>query len=161
KHVGLTAYPVLLNSSGAADSTMPSVGEFDHAIAALPKKGGGYTYLDLTTNDYPTGTVPPSYQGGFGLIVLPGGRSEPITFPKDADGDQVTRFEGTVASDGTLSGRLELALHGSSGSFLRAALSEAPDSARRAGMSKLFSGILPGSRVDTLILFDGRDPRAE
>ena len=158
KHVGLTAYPVLLNSSGAADSTMPSVGEFDHAIAALPNKGGGYKYLDLTTNEYPAGTVPPSYQGGFGLVVLPGGKSEAITFPKDDPGETLTRFEGTVGADGALTGRLELTFRGSTGSFLRAALREAPDSAQRAQMSKLFGSFVPGSTVDTLILFDARDP---
>jgi hypothetical protein len=161
KHVGLTAYPVLLNSSGAADSTMPSIGEFDHAIAALPKKGGGYTYLDLTTNAYPAGTVPPSYQGGFGLVVLPGGKSEGITFPKDAPGEQITRFEGSVGTDGTLKGRLDLILRGPSESVIRAALSEPLDSARRVGMSKMFSSFLSGAKVDTLIVFDGRDARAE
>jgi transglutaminase-like putative cysteine protease len=161
KHVGLTAYPVLLNSSGAADSTMPSVGEFDHAIAALPNKGGGYKYLDLTTNEYPAGTVPPSYQGGFGLVVFPDGKSEPITFPKDRPGETITRFEGTVGADGSLSGRLELTFRGSAGSFLRAGLREAPDSGQRAQLSKLFGSFLPGSTVDTLILFDARDPRAE
>jgi transglutaminase-like putative cysteine protease len=161
KHVGLTAYPVLLNSGGAADSTMPSIGQFDHAIAALPKNGGGYTYLDLTTNQFPAGTIPPSYQGAFGLVVLSGGKSEQITFPSDGPGEQITRFEGTVGSDGTIGGRLELTLRGTAASFLRAALSEPLDSARRAAMSKAFSSFLPGSRVDTLIVFDGRDPRAE
>jgi transglutaminase-like putative cysteine protease len=161
KHVGLTAYPVLLSSSGGADSTMPSIGEFDHAIAALPKRGGGYTYLDLTTNAYPAGTVPPSYQGGFGLVVLPGGKSEDITFPKDAPGEQLTRFEGTVGADGALTGQLELIVRGPSESVIRAALSEPLDSARRAGMTKMFSSFLSGAKVDTLMLFDGRDARAE
>jgi hypothetical protein len=161
KHVGLTAYPVLLNSSGAADSAMPSVGQFDHAIAALPKSGGGYTYLDLTTNAYPAGTVPSNYQGGFGLVVLPGGKSEEIKFPKDAPGEQVTRFEGTLGADGTISGRLELTLTGALGSGMRAAFSEPLDSARRTGLGQSLAAFLPGSKVDTLIVFDGRDPRAE
>jgi transglutaminase-like putative cysteine protease len=162
KHVGLTAYPVLLNSSGASDSTLPSIGQFDHAIAALPNKtGGGYTYLDLTTNAFPSGKVPPSYQGGFGLVVLPGGKSEEIKFPKDASGEQVTRFDGTVVADGSLTGSLELVMHGPSESFIRSALSEPVDSARRAGMGRMFSSLLAGSKVDTLILFDGRDSRAE
>ena len=161
RHVGLTAYPVLLNSSGASDSTLPSIGQFDHAIAALPNKTSGYTFLDLTTNAFPSGKVPPSYQGGFGLVVLPDGKSAEITFPKDASGEDVTRFEGTVGEDGTLSGRLELIVHGEAETFIRAALSEPLDSARRAGMSQMFSSLLTGSKVDTLILFDGRDSRAE
>lgn len=161
KHVGLAAYPVLLNSQGASDSTLPSIGQFDHAIAALPNKGGGYKFLDLTTNAFPSGKVPPSYQGGFGLVVLPGGKSEKIKFPKDASGEQMTSFEGTVGPDGTLSGRLQFVMHGAPESFIRAALSEPLDSLRRAVLGQMFSSFMTGSKVDTLIAFDGRDAHAE
>jgi len=53
RHLGLTAYPVLLNSFGVYDTSLVSINQFDHAIAAMPKKSGGYTFLDLTTNAFP------------------------------------------------------------------------------------------------------------
>jgi transglutaminase-like putative cysteine protease len=159
KHLGVTAYPVLLNSSGAADSTLPTIGQFDHAIAAVANKSGGYTYLDLTTAAFEPGQIPPNYQGGFGLVVLPGGKSEEIRFPKESSGVQTTHFDGVVADDGTMSGQLEFSAKGGAGTSFRAMFSQPLDSARRAAVTRSFAAILPGAKPDTLVVSDMRDAR--
>jgi hypothetical protein len=162
RHLGLTAYPVLLNSRGVSEKTLVSINQFDHAIAALPAKDGrSYTFLDLTTNAFPVGTVPPSYQGEFGLVVLPDGRGDEITFPKGAVGGMSTTFVGEATADGKVSGRLEFTAEGAMATGMRTAFLEPPDSAQRAAMGKGMGATLLNSTVDTVMVFDGRDPRAE
>src|SRR5439155_1163932 len=60
RKLGLNAYPVLLSSSGSADSTLPTVQQFDHMIAAVdrPAKNGGRIYLDLTSDLTPYRDLP-------------------------------------------------------------------------------------------------------
>ena len=159
-HLGLTAYPVLLNSNGVRETSLSSLAQFDHVIAAVPK-AGGYTFLDLTTNLFPPGRVPTQYQGEFGLVVLPDGKSEEITFPADGPAETVTKFDGQVGTDGKISGKFELAVHGGMETPLRAMLMEPLDSARRAAMRQTFGQIFPNNTVDSLVMFDGKDPRAE
>jgi len=160
-HLGLTAFPVLLNSSGVRERGLPSIGQFDHVIAALPKQGTtGYTFLDLTTSAFPPGKVPPSYQGAFGLVVLSGGKSEEITFPKEAAGETTSSFDGQVSADGSVSGRFELTTRGAAETRMRTSFLEPLDSAQRAMMKRTFAQLFPNSTTDTLTAFDGRDPRA-
>jgi transglutaminase-like putative cysteine protease len=161
-HLGLTAYPVLLNSSGVRERGLPTIGQFDHVIAAVPRRGNaGYTFLDLTTNLYPPGKVPPSYQGEFGLVVLPDGKSEEVTFPEDAAAEMNARFDGDVNTEGKAAGRLVMTMHGAAESMMRAAFMEPLDSARRAGMERSMGQAFPNGKVDSMIAFDGRDPNAE
>lgn len=160
KHLGLTAYPVLLNSTGVPDRTLASVGMFDHVIAALPAKAGGYQFLDLTTDAFALGHVPPSYQGEFGLVVLPNDRSDEITFPKDSAGASVMKLDGIVGPDGIIAGRIDLTAHGRPETMFRAMFREKLDSATRASAKQAFSSIVQG-HIDSLVAFDGRDPKAE
>src|SRR2546430_7934636 len=78
RKLGLNAYPVLLNSSGSADSTLPTVQQFDHMIAAVdrPAKNGGRIYLDLTSDLTPYGELPPAEEGSFVLVVHDDGTLE-------------------------------------------------------------------------------------
>jgi hypothetical protein len=161
-HLGLTAFPVLLNSQGVRERELPDIGQFDHVIAAMPNHGtAGYTFLDLTTNAFPPGKVPPSYQGEFGLVVLPDGRSEEITFPEDGTGEMNMRFEGEVKADGKADGRLVYTVKGAAETSMRSAFSEPLDSAGRAMMQQALGRVFPNGKVDSLITFDGRDPHAE
>lgn len=162
RHLGLAAYPVLLNSEGLSDTTMVSISEFDHVIAAMPKAGAArYSYLDLTTDALPPGELPPSYQGEFGLVVLPNGKSEDITFPQDSAAVMTTTFEGEIDSASTLSGKLSYLGRGSAETGLRSEFRQPLDSAGRAGMEKALARILPSGTTDSLKVFNGRDMTAE
>jgi transglutaminase-like putative cysteine protease len=162
KHLGLTAYPVLLNSTGVEDRNMVSISQFDHVIAAMPRAGGtGYSYLDLTTDAMPDGVLPPSYQGEFGLVVLPDGKSAEITFPEDSVAVMNTAFDGQVDSSGTVSGHLRYTVKGSAETSLRSALREKMDSTGRSSMEKSLGRMFPSGTADSVTVFDGRDLRAE
>ncbi|MFI5243108.1 MAG: DUF3857 domain-containing transglutaminase family protein, partial [Gemmatimonadales bacterium] len=82
RRMGVSAYPVLLSSTGGVDTTMPSGHQFDHMIAAVDRDGKR-TYVDLTADIVPFGSLPPAEQGEFGLLVHPDGTSEQITFPSE------------------------------------------------------------------------------
>jgi hypothetical protein len=161
KHFGVTVYPVLLNSAGAADRSLPAVEQFDHVIAALPHRNApGYTFLDLTTFDFPDGEIPPSYQGGFGLVVHPDGSSEEVTFPKDSAGTTDEVFTGEMTSDGKVSGTFAYTALGSAATELRASFPEAPDSAQRDAIKRTAPKPFDGSVIDTVMLFDAHDRTA-
>ena len=82
--LGLTAYPVLLNAGGGVDTTMPSLEQFNHAIAAVARPGGKYLFLDLTSELTPVGALPYGEQGEFGLVVHDDGLTEQVRFPLES-----------------------------------------------------------------------------
>ncbi|MGE5730109.1 MAG: DUF3857 domain-containing transglutaminase family protein, partial [Gemmatimonas sp.] len=67
KRIGVTAYPVLLSSGGGVNRSLPSGYQFDHMIAAVDRDGKR-TYVDLTADIVPYGSLPPQEQGEFGLV---------------------------------------------------------------------------------------------
>jgi hypothetical protein len=164
RKMGLEAYPVLLSSGGGVERTMPSVNSFDHMIAALKRPGDrGYTYLDLTADLVPYGSLPSGYQGEFGLVVHPDGSFEEITFPQDppSANRSVSTLTAELAPDGTLKGHLEELVAGSMQYRLRDAFSSKITDRQREQMTRsIANAMFEGSLGDSLVLFDGRDLRA-
>lgn len=163
RHMGLDAVPVLLSSSGSADSTLPSITQFDHMIAAVARPGRGWFYLDLTSELTPYGELPPEEQGGVGLAVHPDGRGELVVLPRDSS--DVNRSEGdlvgTLSEDGLFSGHYVELRSGSEQYGVRRSYSRkfTEDDLRKMtqGVGSMF---FPGGTGDSLELFDGRDLRA-
>ena len=167
RHLGLAAYPVLLHNAGVRETQLPALEQFNHVIAAVPDPGRrSYTYLDLTTADFPVGTVPTSYQGEFGLVIRPDGSTEEIRFPEDSVGLDEQRLVGELGEDGRIiTARYTATARGRAEYGMRRAFAEPLDSARRANLGRNFARSFPGAKVDTVIAFDGRDwsatPRLE
>ncbi len=165
RKMGINAYPVLLSSGGGVDERFPSVNQFDHMIAAVEVPGRpGYTYLDLTSALTPFGSVYPSYQGEFGLVVHPDGRAEPVRFPLDApSANRVERITiGEMDAQGIFRGTTTSRSAGAMQYPLRNAFS-APLSAKErdeVGRS-VAQALFEGARADSVEFFDGRDLRAE
>ena len=106
KRMGVTAYPVLLNSGGGVNRSLPSGSQFDHMIAAVDRDGKR-TYVDLTADIVPYGSLPPQEQGEFGLVVHPDGQSEEITFPSEPSvGNRAEiHLVGSLTPDGMFAGK--------------------------------------------------------
>ncbi|HMI57720.1 MAG TPA: DUF3857 and transglutaminase domain-containing protein, partial [Gemmatimonadaceae bacterium] len=104
--MGVKAYPVLLSSFGGVNRALPSGHQFDHMIAAVDRDGRR-TYVDLTADIVPYGSLPPQEQGEFGLVVHPDGTSEEITFPSDPSASNKTEIHlvGALTSDGLFAGK--------------------------------------------------------
>ncbi|HEX6059811.1 MAG TPA: DUF3857 and transglutaminase domain-containing protein [Gemmatimonadaceae bacterium] len=160
RRMGIEAHPVLLNSGGGVDRSLPTIDQLDHVIAAIPR-GGAYTYVDLTAELTPYGTLPWGPQGEFGIVVHADGRGEVVTLTKDpmtANGS-TTRIVGELREDGTFAGRVEEFATGIRQYGLRSLFAQPLDSTTRANMlrgipAKMFGA---GATGDSLIHTDGRD----
>jgi hypothetical protein len=158
---GVTAYPVILNSQGGVKRTLPSISQFDHVIAAIQRPGAsGYQFVDLTADLVPLGELPYDEQGAFGLVVHPDGTTEEVTFPKapiEANRSE-TRVVGTLAADGTFSGRYEELAAGARQYALRAAFANPLDSTQRVNVANAIARkMFEGADGDSLVGFAGKD----
>lgn len=161
--LGYRAYPVLLNSGGRVDPALPSVAQFNHAIAVV-ERPEGRVYVDLTADLVPYGELPEPTQGQFALIVYPDGTSEQVTLPEAPPQANLneTRITGTLSTDGYLSATYEERGLGSSQYSLRSLFLGPIDSTTRAAFARnIATRIYPGAEADSLQIFDGRDLTAD
>jgi hypothetical protein len=163
KALGFQAYPVLLNSGGRVDPALPSIAQFDHAIAAV-ERPGGRVYVDLTADLVPYGELPPSDQGQFALVVRPDGGSEPVVLPEASPSANLneTHIVGTLSTDGYVTASYEERGLGSRQYSLRSLFLGPIDSTHRAEFARtIATKIYPGADADSLQIFDGRDLSAD
>ena len=166
RRMGLTAYPVLLSANGSADSTLPSMEQFDHMIAAVdrPAGNGGRIYLDLTSDLTPYGELPPAEQGSFTLVVHDDGTFEQVVLPQAAPADNraETHIVGELSDDGHFTGHYSETKSGALQYELRRAYARTfnQDELNRLAQA-LANGVFAGASGDSLSLFDGRDLQAK
>ena len=156
---GLEVNPVLLSSAGPPDRDAPSIYQFNHAIAAV-RTGKAWTFTDLTAETVPYGILPPSYQGHFGIVVLPNGQAEEVKFPEstvEANTDTI-RFTGVLQADGGLVARVDDHSTGLVSLQNRASFYVPMDSTRQAGaMRAIGSAYYRDGVADSLVSFNGKD----
>ena len=163
RHMGIEAYPVLVNSGGGVTPELPSISQFDHLIAAV-RTPDGYTYTDLTSEITPYGMLPYDLQGEYGVLVRGDGSAEEIRMPMDPveRNATLTRIAGRVSEDGLFSGTYEESGSGIFEMSLREAFMTRMDSTQRAQMTRnLATNYFTGASGDSLVLFDGKDLQAE
>jgi hypothetical protein len=161
--IGVTAYPVLLHSRANAKRDMPSILQFDHAIAAIGKDGR-YDFVDLTASLIPFGQLPYDEQGGFALLVHPDGQHEELTLPVEpAESNYLTsRVRGLLTDNGLLNGTYEEEVGGFPQSILRSMFEHPLDSATRVNIPKrVLARYFQQGNADNLQAFDGKDLRAK
>ena len=162
--IGLTAYPVLLNSTGGVAEDMPSIDQFDHAIAAVQRPGGKYLFLDLTSDLTPVGSLPYSEQGEFALVVHDDGVTEQVKLPLDSIADNATdiRISGELGKDGKFNGRYSERAKGNRQYGLRSMFTTPLDSTQRANASRaIATSLFRGASGDSLLGFEGKNLQAE
>jgi len=163
RRLGVQANPVLLSSSGDADSTMPTLAQFDHMIAAVDRPAGRL-YLDLTAELTPYGELPFPEQGSFAVVVRPDGTGEPITLPVDSAGANrsETHLVGELSADGMFNGWFTEVSRGAQQYTLRSALArELTPTERQRLSSVLANELAQGAVGDSLQIFNGRDLAAQ
>jgi hypothetical protein len=160
---GFRANPVLLNSGGVVTRGIPSIQQFDHAIAEV-ERAAGRTYVDLTSDLTPFGELPPSDQGQFALVVHPDGVTEEVTLPLAAPGDNLSQtvISGTLSPEGLITASYLERGRGSRQYPLRNLFTSNIDSTHRADFARsIASKLYPGATADSLQIFDGRDLQAD
>jgi len=161
RRLGVRAWPLLLSSDASADSTMPTIGAFDHVIAAVERPGRpGYLFLDLTADLTPYGELPPGEQGGFALVVKDGGRVEHVVLPRAGAGENRSEVTivGALDTAGLFTGRFTRIGTGSRQYRLREAFLEPrTDTEQRDFIRSLAGSVFQDASGDSLEAFDGRD----
>lgn len=158
RKIGVMGYPVLLNIAGGEQKESPSLGQFNHMIAAV-KRGSGYQFADLTAELYPFGKLPRSEQGNLAVIVKETD-AEQVTLPESplASGRIETVVAGRLSEDGIFSGSLEQAAQGELEMSMRAFFQAPMDSARRQGFARAIARtFFDRAEADSLQAFDGKD----
>ena len=160
KKIGVTGYPVLLNIDGAERRETPSLGQFNHMIAAV-KLGNRYEFADLTAGNYPLGKLPLPEQGSLAVLVKDDD-GEQITLPESPAASIDTRIAGKLGEDGNFSGRFEQVRYGYLEGTLRTAFQIPLDSMRQRFVGNSLASIyFERPETDSLIGFDGKDLAAE
>lgn len=126
---GLRAYPVLMNSGRKIDVDIPSPGQFDHVISAIPL-GNEMLWADTTAEIAPVGLLSPGLRNKKALMIPTSGPARLETTPAEPPflSSEIVRVEGTVNDLGKLSAHALLVLHGDAEMFMRFAFRRTPKS---------------------------------
>ncbi len=159
--LGVDAYPVLVNQLAMADSLVPSLSEFDHMIVAV-EGAEGYTYTDLTADLVTYGAVPFTLQGGFALLLRPGGRTEQVRIPQvpPQNNRVVYSIVGELSEEGAFTGNYRQTGMGAFEEMLRSMMTEATQLSgrQRNQVARAIAGeVFPGASGDSLRMFDPHD----
>jgi hypothetical protein len=161
--LGITTFPVLLNSTGVSYRELATLDQLDHAIAAV-KTPTGYQFTDLTSEFTPYGELPYGEQGELALVVHPDGTTEekelPLTHP--ADNTTSTHLFGVLSPDGIFNGQYEEDATGALQYGLRSVFENPLDSTQRANAANsIASKFFDGAEGDRLVGFEGKDLHAK
>jgi hypothetical protein len=156
--MGVRARPVLLAAGGRVERGLPSIYQFNHAIAAV-ERPSGRLFVDLTASDVPWGALPVADQGQFVLVIDPdGGTEETMTPDYGRDAMNDLTVTATLDTAGYATARTEMAVGGAFGNSLREMFTRAADSAQRASfLREAASGIYPEAEGTDLRLTDRLD----
>jgi tetratricopeptide (TPR) repeat protein len=126
---GLRAYPVLLNSSRKIDVDIPSPGQFDHVISAIPL-GNETLWADTTSEIAPAGLLSPRLRNKKALMIPTAGPARLETTPAEPPflSSELVKVEGTVDDLGKLSAHAHMVLHGDAEMYMRFMFRRTPKS---------------------------------
>jgi hypothetical protein len=155
KSIGVTGYPVLLNAGGKVNEQLPTLGAFNHMIAAVETKSG-LRFSDLTVSDVAFGEFPPQENGKFGLLIrdgtgkdihLPGAAISPAgAFRRDD-----VKITGVLNADGIFNGAVEERIRGANSMLFKMAVGKGADSMMRVGLTRSMAGsVFEGAEGDSL-----------
>ena len=154
--LGVRANPVLLSAGGNVERDLPTISQFNHAIAVV-ERPSGRVFVDLTAGDVPWGGLPVADQNQFVLVVHPDGRTEKVTTPElDATGatNDLT-INAVLDTAGFATAQAEMSVGGSFGNALRDMFARSYDSTQRAMfLREAASGIYPESEGEDLRTID-------
>src|SRR5579872_4146125 len=120
KASGYDSYAVLMNSSRKVDEDMPSLGQFDHVITAVPYQGR-LLWLDTTAEVAPFEVLVPQLRKKKGLLIDDKGTSRLVETPAQnpEPNKDVFILEGQINQIGKLDASIKLRMRGDSELYFR------------------------------------------
>jgi tetratricopeptide (TPR) repeat protein len=124
---GLRAYPALMNSGREIDAEMPSPGQFDHVITAVPL-AGAMLWMDTTAEVAPFGLLAPQLRDKKALMVLSDAPAALETTPAEPPflSTEVIEITGEVNDLGKLAGHSHMTLRGDTEMLFRILFRKTP-----------------------------------
>ena len=154
RRMGVTAHPVLLNNGGSVERRLPSVAQFNHAIAAV-ERPNGRVFVDLTASQMRGGDLPGSVQGQFALVVEGEGRTLEVETPEGSDMVSRVTVQGTLDTAGFATARVGMDVSGDLATTFRQLLAHSPDSADLAQMARgMATTVFPEALGDSISITD-------
>ena len=147
---GMRAYPVLMNSSRKLDDDIPSPGQFDHVISAIPI-GNETLWADTTAEIAPAGLLSPALRNKKALMIPTAGPARLETTPAEPPFlfTEIVTIEGTVDELGKISAHTRMVLRGDSEMYMRIIFRRTPRSKwKDLGPVLSVVGGLPGEITD-------------
>lgn len=126
---GMRAYPVLMNSSRKLDADIPSPGQFDHVISAIPL-GNETLWADTTAEVAPAGLLSPGLRNKKALMIPTAGPARLETTPAEPPflSTELYSIEGTVDELGKITAHTRMVLRGDSEMYMRIVFRRTPKS---------------------------------
>ena len=117
---GFRASPALMNSSRKIDADVPSPGQFDHVITAVPLTGQTL-WMDTTAEVAPFRLLSPQLRDKKALLVPASGLGRLETTPAEPPflSTELIEMVGQVNELGKLSGHTHMVVHGDAELFFR------------------------------------------
>jgi tetratricopeptide (TPR) repeat protein len=111
---GIRAYPALINSMHALDPDVPSPGQFDHVITAVPQQGSSYLWLDSTEEVAPFGYMLSVLRGKSALVIRGDKSAGLVTTAIEPPSPKLETFKisAKLDEDGTLQGKIDRSVSG-------------------------------------------------
>lgn len=113
--VGIKAYPVMVSTDPyeTIDTTLPSLSQFNHMIAAIPMDKDNYIWMDATSNTCSYGDLPYRNQGRIGFLIgdADGTFVDIPIYPAEAN-KLVSKTELWLNKDGSTRGEIHIQLTG-------------------------------------------------
>ena len=147
---GLQAYPVLINSRRKLDADIPSPGQFDHVISAIPL-GTETMWADTTSEVAPVGLLAPQLRNKKALMIPSGGpaRLETTSAEPPFLSSEAVTVEGTVDELGKITAHTRMVLRGDSEMYMRYMFRRTPKSDwKRLGFYLGIAGGVKGDVTD-------------
>ena len=117
---GMRAYPVLMNSSRKLDPDIPSPGQFDHVISAIPL-GNETLWADTTAEVAPAGLLSPGLRNKKALMIPTAGPAHLETTPAEPPflSSELVSIEGAIDDLGKVTAHTKMVLRGDSEMYMR------------------------------------------
>jgi hypothetical protein len=155
--VGIKAFPALINSTEKIDTDVPSPGQFDHVITALPQESG-FLFLDTTPEVAPYGLLLSVLRDKQSLVIPETGRSQLVPTPADPPFKSFFHFQvdGKLDETGTLTSKMQMTLRGDDELVYRVVMRQASQSRWKEVMQQISMNLGFGGTVDDVTAGENR-----
>ena len=156
---GLHGSPALMNSARKIDADVPSPGQFDHVITAVPL-AGETLWMDTTAEVAPFGLISPQLRDKKALLVPPSGPARLESTPAEPPflSTEFLDITGQVNELGKLSGHTHLVVHGDAELFFRLMFRGTPKSEWKK--LSFYLSMVSGTRDQEITEIKPSDPAA-